>query len=140
VRWPGKVPAGRISDAIFATIDLMPTFATLCGFEVPDDRRMDGIDQSGLLLGQRETGRQDFYFHSAGVRQGKWKYLKSDAHFHGYAIEDDRKKVDELYDLEADLGERTNLAAKYPEKVAELKALMQSIEGIDRLGPEDNRR
>jgi arylsulfatase A-like enzyme len=101
---------------------------------------MDGIDQSEMLLGRRDAGREHFYFHDAGVRQGKWKYLKADAHFHGYAIEDSRKKVDELYDLEADLGERTNLAAKFPEKVAELKALMQAIEAGDRLAPEDNRR
>ena len=37
--------------------------------------------------------------------------------------------VEELYDLESDLGEQTNLAAKGPEKVAELRALMRSIEG-----------
>ncbi len=140
VRWPGKVPAGRVSDAIFATVDFMPTFASLAGFAVPDDRRMDGIDQSKLLFGQRETGREHFYFHNAGVRHGKWKYLKADAHFHGYAIEDDRKKVEELYDLEADLGEQTNLAARFPAKVAELRTLMQSIEGRDRLAPSDNKR
>jgi len=140
VRWPGKVPAGRASDAIFATIDFLPTFATLCGFEIPHDRRMDGIDQSRLLLGRSETGREHFYFHDAGVRRGKWKYLKADAFFHGYAIEDDRENVDELYDLEADLGERTNLATKFPEKVAELRTLMQAIERNDRLAPEDNRR
>jgi len=140
VRWPGKVPAGRVSDAIFATIDFMPTFASLAGFDVPDDRRIDGVDQTDLLLGKRETGRERFYFHNAGVRQGKWKYLKADAHFHGYAIEDDRKKVEELYDLEADLGEQTNLATKFPEKVAELRTMMQSIEGSDRLAPSDNKR
>jgi arylsulfatase A-like enzyme len=132
VRWPGQVPAGRSSDAIFATIDLLPTIANLAGFEVPADRRIDGIDQTGLLLGERETGRDHFYFNGAGIRQGKWKYLKADAHFHGYAVDDDREKVDELYDLEADLGERTNLAAKHPEKVAELKALMESVEGADK--------
>ena len=140
VRWPGKVPEGRVSDAIFATIDFMPTFAALCGFTLPDDRRMDGIDQTELILGQRETGRDDFYFQAAGVRRGKWKYLKPNAHFHGYAIEDDREKVNELYDLEADLGERTNLVAKFPEMVSELKALMQSIEGRDKLTPADSRR
>ena len=43
-------------------------------------------------------------------------------------MEEDRPKVDELYDLEADLGERNNLAEKMPEKVAELKKLMESIE------------
>ncbi len=140
VRWPGKVPAGRVNDAVFATIDFMPTFASLAGFDVPDDRRIDGIDQTALLLGQRESGRDFFYFHAAGVRQGKWKYLKADAHFYGYAIENDRRKTEELYDLEVDLGEQTNLAAKFPERVAELRALMQSIEGSDRLDPAANKR
>ncbi|MDE0578111.1 MAG: hypothetical protein OSB39_14275, partial [Opitutales bacterium] len=56
-----------------------------------------------------------------------WKYLKPDAHFHGYAVDDSRKKVDELYDLEADLGERTNLAAKHPKIVSQLKQLMENI-------------
>ena len=140
VRWPGKVPAGRESDAIFATIDFMPTFATIAGFDVPADRRIDGIDQTQLLLDKRETGREYFYFESAGVRRGKWKYLKPDAKFHGYAREDDRPKTDELYDLESDLTERNNLASKYPETVDELKALMAAIEGDDRLLPEDSKR
>lgn len=140
VRWPGKVPPGRVSDAIFATIDFMPTFARLGGFELPDDRRMDGIDQTELLFGLRETGREHFYFNEAGVRQGKWKYLKRDAHFHSFAIEDERKKVEELYDLETDIGERTNLAAKFPEMVSELRTLMQSIEGSDKVTPADNTR
>ncbi len=107
----------------------MSTFANLCDFEVPKDRRIDGIDQTDLLLGKRKTGRDYFYFNNAGVRKGKWKYLKANAHFHGYAVEKDRAKVEELYDLEADLGERNNLAEKHPEKVAELMALMSSIEG-----------
>jgi arylsulfatase A-like enzyme len=140
VRWPGKVPVGRVSDANFATIDFMPTFARLGGFDIPSDRRIDGVDQTDLLLGKRHSGRENFYFHEAGVRQGNWKYLKANAFFHGYAVENDREKVEELYDLEADLGERTNLAAKFPQKVAELKALMLSIEGRDKLDPKDNNR
>ena len=132
VRWPGKVPAGRESGAIFASVDFMPTFAKLCGFDVPKDRRIDGIDQSDLLLGRRKVGRDYFYYHEAGIRKGKWKYLKANAHFYGYAVENDRAKVEELYDLESDLGEQNNLAEKFPEKVTELKLLMKSIE---KLGP-----
>ena len=132
VRWPGKVPAGRESDAIFATVDLLPTFGKIAGFETPGDRRIDGIDQTELLLGKRDTGREDFYFSQAGVRQGRWKYLKADAHFFGYAVEDDRPLVEELYDLESDLGEQTNLAEKHPEKVVELRKRMLAIEGEDR--------
>ena len=71
---------------------------------------------------------------------GKWKYLKPDAFFHGYAVEDGRKKVAELFDLENDLEETTNLAQRNPEKVAELKSLMEAVEGQDRLRPEDSRR
>lgn len=139
-RWPGKVPVGRVSDAIFATIDFMPTFATLCQFDVPDDRRIDGEDQTELMLGQSEHGRDHFYFHDAGVRLGKWKYLKPNAFFHGYAKEDDRPQSEELYDLETDLGEHTNLAKRFPAKVREMHELMRSIEGDDRLEEEANER
>lgn len=140
VRWPGKVPAGQTSDAVFATIDFLPTFANLAGFDVPDDRRIDGIDQTKLLLGQQSNGRDHFYFHDAGVRHGDWKYLKANAFFHGYAIESDRAAKEELYRLDTDLGEQQNLAAKHPEKVAELRQLMESIEGSDKLLPSDNKR
>ncbi len=128
VRWPGKVPAGAVSDAMFATIDFMPTFANLAGFEVPDDRRIDGIDQTDLLLGKRKKGRDSFYYHNAGVRRGKWKYLKTEAFFHKYAIDKNRPQAEELYDLEAEVGERTNLAGRYPDKVKELREFMESVE------------
>ena len=140
VRWPGKVPAGQVSDATFATIDFLPTFAKLAGFEVPTDRKIDGIDQTELLSGRRSIGREHFYYHDAGVRQGKWKFLKANADFKGYAIEDSREKVDELYDLEEDPGESNNLSSQFPEKVVELKKLMKAIEANDRLLPSDNRR
>ena len=55
-------------------------------------------------------------------------YLRANAHFHGYAVENDRPKVEELYDLTADLGERNNLAQKHPELVAELRALTEKLE------------
>ena len=122
VRWPGKVPANRVSDGIWATIDFLPTFANLAGFKAPTDRPIDGTDQTDLLLGKSERGRESFYFDNAGVRMGKWKYLRANAHFFGYAVEDDREKMEELYDLDADIGERTNLAGKHPDVLARLRA------------------
>ena len=127
VRWPGKVPAGRSSDAVFATIDFLPTFARLCGFEAPTDRRIDGIDQTDLLMGKTETGRKTFYFDRAGIRFGKWKYLRAKAHFYGYAREDDRPEAEELYNLKKDIGERENLAEKYPEILAKLRKLTEEM-------------
>ena len=127
VRWPGKVPAGRSSDAVFATIDFLPTFARLCGFEAPRDRRIDGIDQTDLLMGKTETGRKTFYFDRAGIRFGKWKYLRAKAHFYGYAREDDRPEAEELYNLKKDIGERENLAEKHPDLVAKLRKLTEEM-------------
>jgi len=135
-RWPGKVPAGRSSDAIFATIDFLPTFAALSGATVPTDRVIDGIDQTDLLLGKSEKGRDTFYFDKAAVRKGKWKYLLPDASFAKWAVEEDREKVAELYDLSTDIGEKINLAEKHPEKLEELRALMKSIaEGKNNAAP-----
>jgi len=105
----------------------MPTFANLSGFKVPDDRVIDGIDQTDLLMGNSEKGRETFYFDRAGIRKGKWKYLKAKAHFYGYAREDDRPVEEELYDLEKDLGETTNLAKKHPKVVAELRKLTEEL-------------
>tara|TARA_B100001057_G_scaffold485958_1_gene566369 strand:+ start:144 stop:1439 length:1296 start_codon:yes stop_codon:yes gene_type:complete len=127
VRWPRKVPAGRSSDAVFATIDFLPTFARLCGFEAPRDRRIDGIDQTDLLMGKTEAGRKTFYFDRAGIRFGKWKYLRAKAHFYGYAREDDRPEAEELYNLKKDIGECENLAEKHPDLVAKLRKLTEEM-------------
>ncbi len=127
-RWPGKVPVGKTSDAIFATIDFMPTFATLAGYKVPTDRVIDGVDQTDLLLGKSKAGARDNFFYQTAMRKGKWKYLKAKHCMYGYARDRKRKQEEELYDLEADLGETTNLASKFPEKAAELKKLMEEVQ------------
>ena len=135
VRWPGKVPKNRVSDAIFATIDFMPTFAKLAGFSVPDDRLIDGVDQSELLFGKSKEGSRDtFFYQGNGVRHGKWKYLKAKHDVPGYARDKKREKVEELYDLNSDIGETTNLAERYPRKVAQLKALMEAADYGDWYG------
>ncbi|WDE97725.1 sulfatase-like hydrolase/transferase [Lentisphaera profundi] len=127
VRWPGKVPADRSSDAIFATIDFLPTFAKFSGASVPTDRTIDGIDQTELLLGKSEKGRDDFYFDGAGVRKGKWKFLDAEMKSSTYAEETGSAKTDRLFNLETDLGEKNNLAKQYPEVLSELKKLYQKI-------------
>jgi arylsulfatase A-like enzyme len=128
VRWPGQVAAKAESDAIFSTLDFLPTFATLAGFKVPGDRVIDGVDQADLLLGKQPAGNRDtFVYRNNGVRQGKWKYLKAKHNVYGYARDNKRQEVEELYNLEADLGERTNLAAAHPDIVLKLKKVMIDI-------------
>jgi arylsulfatase A-like enzyme len=128
VRWPGKVPENRVSDAVFATIDFMPTFATLAGYKVPADRIIDGVDQTDLIFGKSDDGARNTYFYQGnGVRQGKWKYLVAKHKVPGYARDTEREDVEELSDLESDIGETTNLADRHPQKVKELRALLREI-------------
>ena len=128
VRWPGQVAAQTESTAIFSTLDFLPTFASLAGFKVPTDRVIDGVDQTALLLGSKPAGnRETFVYRNNGVRQGKWKYLKAKHNVYGYARDNKRQEVEELYDLEADLGERRNLATTHPDIVIRLKKLMIDI-------------
>ena len=128
VRWPGKTPAGQVSDAIFSTLDFMPTFAALAGFKAPEDRVIDGVDQVDLLLGKNSRGaRQTFLYRNNGIRRGKWKYLKAKHNVYGYARDRKREEVEELYDLDADIGETKNLAAGNPDLIAELKQLLDKI-------------
>ena len=60
------------------------------------------------------------------MRKGKWKYLKADHCIYGYSRDADRKQVEELYNLEADLGETRNLAEQHPDIVAALRKLMHA--------------
>ncbi|MEM9166481.1 MAG: sulfatase-like hydrolase/transferase, partial [Planctomycetota bacterium] len=128
IRWPGRVPAGVESDALFTTLDLLPTFATLAGFDLPDDRVLDGVDQTNLILGKDPDGARETYVYTSqiprvvanGIRRGKWKYLRPEQFVPSYAVID-RAEVDELYDLEADIGETTNLAEQHPEIVNQLR-------------------
>jgi arylsulfatase A-like enzyme len=77
VRWPGRVPAGVVSDVLIAAMDFYPTFAALCGAPLPE-AKIDGVDVSKVLLGApNATGREVFWYYSGdelqAVRQGPWK-------------------------------------------------------------------
>src|SRR6516165_151705 len=52
VRWPGRIPAGRVSNEIVHEVDTFTTFATIAGAEVPQDRPIDGMDLTDFLLGK----------------------------------------------------------------------------------------
>jgi arylsulfatase len=81
IRWPGKVPAGVVTDEIVATHDWYPTLAGLIGEadRVPTDRPIDGMDMSAFMLGQAETSGRDHYIYMGVDAQPisvKWKSFK----------------------------------------------------------------
>lgn len=141
VRWPGKVPAGRTSDALWATIDLMPTFTALSGVKPPMDRAIDGIDQTALLLGQTEEGRETFIYDQVGegdanmgvgIRKGNWKLLlpgRKPKQDHRFLMDFGTNGL-ELYDLDSDIGEKNNVVDDHPEVVKELRETLDSLKKV----------
>ncbi len=114
-RWPGKVPAGRVSDHVFAFWDMMPTLAEAIGATAPAG--IDGISMYPVLMGKPGRSHEYLYweFHEGGfsqaVRVGDWKLIKS-------------KGKTMLFDLKNDINEAKDLAAEKPDVVARLAKIM----------------
>jgi arylsulfatase A len=145
-RWPGRIPAGTVCREPAMTIDVLPTLAKLAGAALPD-HPIDGLDIWPLLAGRpgAKSPHEAFYFYwnreLQAVRSGRWKL-----HFpHEYRTlagppgsggkpgpyQSARTEL-ALYDLEAEAGETTDVAAKHPDVVARLKALAEKAR--DELG------
>ncbi|MBS1824865.1 MAG: arylsulfatase [Acidobacteria bacterium] len=80
IRWPGKVPAGKISNEIVHQMDLFPTFARIAGGKTPQDRVFDGIDQLDFFTGKKEaSNRESLVIYLAneicGVKWRNWKMI-----------------------------------------------------------------
>ncbi len=78
LRWPGHVPAGATSTALFGQIDLARSLANLVGAEVPQSACGDSRDMLPTLLGEQLTGGRPHLIHEAGslaLRVGNWKYV-----------------------------------------------------------------
>jgi arylsulfatase A-like enzyme len=78
IRWPGRVPAGRVTDEIVHGVDLFPTLAKITGAKVPDDRPIDGINMSDFFLGKTDrSGREGFPIWVDNRLQAvKWRHYK----------------------------------------------------------------
>ncbi|QDT52432.1 Choline-sulfatase [Caulifigura coniformis] len=117
-RWPGHVPAGKISDQVVCSIDFLPTFAALAGAQVPDD--VDGLDISDVLTGKSTPPRDTLCWHyphyhrstpCGAILKGDWKLIEW--------YEDGSTA---LFKLDEDPYEQRDLSATQPEKKAELLA------------------
>lgn len=79
VRWPGKVPTGKKSNEIVHVTDLLPTLARVAGYQIPADRKIDGVDQLDFLTGKRnKSAREGFpVFNGDELYAYKWRNWKT---------------------------------------------------------------
>jgi arylsulfatase len=140
-RWPGRIPAGAVTNQLASTIDVLPTLAAITGIDLPD-QPIDGVDVLPILAGDTTATPRDrfFYYYGAelrAVRDGKWKRVfehrtrsyvgvepGNDGHPGPYAFP---TFPTALFDLETDPGETMDLSDAYPDVAARLDALADSV-------------
>jgi arylsulfatase A-like enzyme len=128
-RWPGTIAPGRVDPTPFVSVDLYPTLLDLAGAKAPDPaaQPLDGVSLAPVLKGTGTLPERDLFWHfpgylgagpgawrttpAAAIRRGDWKLVTS--------FEDGRR---ELYNLKADPGQKRDLAAAEPERLAAMAA------------------
>jgi arylsulfatase A len=116
LRWPGHIPAGRVSAQVGITMDLTASILAATRTPVPVDARLEGIDLLPILEGRTAEVERTLFWRVTGprtqvaVRSGDWKLL-----FDGRPM---------LFNLRADLGERNNLIAQRGDIARKLEPLL----------------
>lgn len=117
-RWPGHIPAGRVTDEPWAFWDFLPTAVELAGGKLPAGLQIDGQSLVSFLKGGAAPKHDYFYWEihegnpKQAVRIGDWKAVRNDV---GGAWE--------LYDLGKDLAESTNIATQHPAQIAQAEKI-----------------
>ncbi len=112
--WPRVIPAGRVTPQVAITMDWVATFLAAAGVSPHKDYPLDGFDLGPVLAHPDRAIERELFWRmkhrqQRAVRAGTWKYLALDG--------------DEfLFDIARDGRERANLAKRYPERLAELRA------------------
>lgn len=124
VHWPKRLTARKVTAPLHA-IDWMPTLCRLAGYDPPENLKnlkWDGLDILPVLTGQTDApSPRPLYClgvsgRSAALHSGGWKLV-----VHGVG----KKERAELYDLAADPNETTDLAARHPDRVRSLRAILE---------------
>lgn len=117
IRWPGHIPAGRVSSQVGITMDLTASILAATRTPVPSDARLDGVDLFPVLEGRTPEIERTLFWRVVGARQqravrsGDWKLL-----FDGLRPL--------LFNLSTDIGERNNVIGQHPEIARRLGPLL----------------
>jgi len=81
IRWPGHIPAGVKTNEIIHMVDILPTFASVAGYEVPNDRIVDGVDQLDFFLGKQDKSNREGFPIYNGDEMFAYKWRDWKIHF-----------------------------------------------------------
>jgi arylsulfatase A-like enzyme len=122
MRWPARLPGGKVTHQPAITMDLTATILAAAGASPDPDRKLDGIDLLPIVTGSQPERERTFFWRversgrrQKAVRHGSWKYMQDDM-------------VQMLFNLDEDVAERTDLAYRHPEVLAQLKTLLSDWE------------
>jgi len=149
IRYPGTVPAGKISDEVICQTDVMASIAALVGYDIPEKSAEDSYNMLDIFKGKKSMNRiRDASIHHSprgdfAIRKGDWVLIDSKSgevskepdwlkNQRGYVV-DSTPIV--LYNLVQNPEEKVNLYHDYPEKVKELKELLEKYKEIGRSTP-----
>ncbi len=134
-RWPGHIKPGTTSSVPVIGSDLFPTILSIVGSELPKDRVIDGVDMRPALAGKPVERPVPLYWRNhlapadnhVALRIGDWKI-----------VGDEALQKFQLYEIEKDWKEQTDLAVKMPEKLASMKAALLKVHGeVEKEGPSE---
>lgn len=127
--WPGKLPAGRVTDEFLTSLELVPTLLAATEAKAPDGVKLDGFDMLPVLRGEGKSSREEMFWQRSGDKAARfqnWKWMESG-------------KGRGLYDLTKDVAETMDLSREQPEiakMMAErFAAWRREMDGSEARGP-----
>lgn len=142
IKWPGLAKPGSVSDALISQIDLMATFASAVSYELPDHAAEDSHDFLPWLKGETKTPPRSHHVHNTNakayaIRVGDWVLVDAKS---GYTSKQPPESWirkhgaingaatgGQLFNLKEDIGQDHDVSGQHPDKVAELRTLLQTI-------------
>lgn len=146
IRWPQHTKAGSVSDEPVIGTDLLPTICQIAGVDVPADRAIDGTSIVPLLRGEKIERKTPLYWHfyaasgpqKVAIRMGRWKLsAELDAppvRSRGGIDSEDQTTIKtaklgtmQLFDLESDIAETTDVKDQHPEQFQAMNSVLQDM-------------
>lgn len=128
-RWPGRIPAGQVSDQFLTSLEIFPTLCAAAGVKSPEGVTLDGFNMLPVLRGETPSQRNEMFWErrtDRAARVGNYKWVESE-------------KGSGLFDLTSDIGEQRDLSSERPEILKQAKdrfvAWKQAMADAEPRGP-----